>query len=79
MAQGNPEISSNDKLHVSMLARLSDLDAGSPSDREDMLQWVRINYENFVRLPYPDKQYFPAICRIFVSKRLELKIGRAHV
>lgn len=72
MAQGNPEISSNDKLHVSMLARLSDLDAGSPSDREDMLQWVRINYENFVRLPYPDKQYFPAICRIFVSKRLEL-------
>ena len=29
MAQGNPEISSNDKLHVSMLARLSDLDAGS--------------------------------------------------
>ena len=43
MAQGNPEISSNDKLHVSMLARLSDLDAGSPSDREDMLQWLRIN------------------------------------
>ncbi|MDE5618154.1 MAG: hypothetical protein K2I79_01545, partial [Clostridia bacterium] len=68
MAQSNTDVTLGDKLHVSMLSRLSDLDASSPSDREDMLQWVRNNYENFARLPYPDKQYFPAICRIFVSK-----------
>lgn len=60
-----------EQFHVQMCNRVNELDASVEADREDMLNWISDNSENFTRLRYPTKQYFPEICNIFVCSRLK--------
>lgn len=71
MEDASKTTAKKDEFHVQMCNRVKELDASVESDRNDMLTWISDNSENFTRLPYPAKQYFPEICNIFVCSRLK--------
>lgn len=59
-----------EQFHVQMCNRVNELDASVQADRESLLTWIKNDSENFTRLKYPSRQYFPEICKIFVCSRL---------
>ena len=59
-----------EQFHVQMCNRVNELDASVQADRENLLTWIKNDSENFTRLKYPSRQYFPEICKIFVCSRL---------